>query len=343
MLRMGLIVDGRLPAAADAPPFDVMRTSRVELFVTDLAESRRFYVDLLGFAVTRESDDALHLRAYEDRHDHCLVLRSAPAPRVGAIGFRVRTERDLDQAARFYAERGCPTEWRPADDGARTLRTMDPLGFQIELHHAAAPAELLLWRYDRHHGARPARIDHVNLMVPDVEVALPHYFALGFRCSEFIATDPPDEHVVGAWMFRKPDVHDVSFTTSRGPRLHHVGVYVPDAMAILHACDALAAAGFAPGIERGPGRHGVSTAYFVYLRDPDGHRIELVTPDYYTGDPDLEPVRWSTSDPMRRTFWGHHVPDSWYEEGSTTVDLAGADVPLTAPARDERLAAGATT
>ena len=69
-------------------------------------------------------------------------------------------------------------------------------------------------------------------------------------------------------------------------------------------------------IERGPGRHGVSNAFFVYLRDPDGHRIELYTGDYYTGDPDHEPIRWSASDARRRTFWGHHVPDSWYEEGS---------------------------
>ena len=69
-------------------------------------------------------------------------------------------------------------------------------------------------------------------------------------------------------------------------------------------------------IERGPGRHGVSNAFFVYLRDPDGHRVELYTGDYYTGDPDHRPIRWSASDPRRRTFWGHHVPDSWYEEGS---------------------------
>ena len=43
-------------------------------------------------------------------------------------------------------------------------------------------------------------------------------------------------------------------------------------------------------IERGPGRHGVSNAFFVYLRDPDGHRIELYACDYYTGDPDLKPL-----------------------------------------------------
>jgi catechol 2,3-dioxygenase len=327
-----------LPRHADPPPFDIMRTARVELHVTDLAESRRFYVDLLGFEPTEETPDALYLRAYEDRHHHCIALRRADEPALGALGFRVRAEGDLDAAARYFADRGCATSWSRAADpsAARTLRVMDPLGFPVELFCAAAPAERLQQRYDLHRGCRPSRIDHFNLMVPDVEAALPYYLELGFRCSEYISTDPPQERIVGAWTFRKPDVHDVSFTTSHGPRLHHVGFYVPDAMAILQACDALAAGGHSAGIERGPGRHGVSSAYFVYLRDPDGHRVELVTPDYYTGDPDLEPIRWSTSDPMRRTFWGHHVPDSWYAEGTPAIDLAGDPVPLTDPVRDER-------
>ena len=62
--------------------------------------------------------------------------------------------------------------------------------------------------------------------------------------------------------------------------------------------------GHAHAIERGPGRHGVSNAFFVYLRDPDGHRIELYACDYYTGDPDHKPLRWSVSDPRCRSFWG---------------------------------------
>ena len=92
-------------------------------------------------------------------------------------------------------------------------------------------------------------------------------------------------------------------------------------------------------IERGPGRHGVSNAFFVYLRDPDGHRVELYTGDYYTGDPDHEPIRWSASDARRRTFWGHHVPDSWYEEGSLVRGADGRAAELAEPILDERLVA----
>jgi hypothetical protein len=89
-------------------------------------------------------------------------------------------------------------------------------------------------------------------------------------------------------------------------------------------------------IERGPGRHGVSNAFFVYLRDPDGHRIELYSCDYYTGDPDLRPIRWSVSDPRCRSFWGTRAPDCWYEESSRVLDPDGRPVPVRAATVDER-------
>jgi catechol 2,3-dioxygenase len=69
-------------------------------------------------------------------------------------------------------------------------------------------------------------------------------------------------------------------------------------------------------MERGPGRHGISNAFFLYIRDPDGHRVELFTSDYLTVDPDHEPIRWSLRDPQRQTLWGHPAPQSWFEEGS---------------------------
>ena len=55
----------------------------------------------------------------------------------------------------------------------------------------------------------------------------------------------------------------------------------------------MATSGYLANMERGPGRHGISNAFFLYIRDPDGHRIELFTSDYLTVDPDLEPLRWS--------------------------------------------------
>jgi catechol 2,3-dioxygenase len=87
-------------------------------------------------------------------------------------------------------------------------------------------------------------------------------------------------------------------------------------MDVINACDVLAVTGFAGSIERGPGRHGISNAFFLYLRDPDGHRIELFTGDYRTMDPEFAPIRWSLDDPRRQTLWGQPAPRSWFDEGS---------------------------
>ena len=74
-------------------------------------------------------------------------------------------------------------------------------------------------------------------------------------------------------------------------------------------------------IERGPGRHGLSNAFFLYLRDPDKNRIEIYTGDYLITDWDMPPVRWSINDPRRATFWGHVPPKSWFEEASLVEDI----------------------
>ena len=94
------------------------------------------------------------------------------------------------------------------------------------------------------------------------------------------------------------------------------GLWTAGAADILHICDVMATSGWLDNMERGPGRHGISNAFFLYVRDPDGHRVELFACDYLTVDPDLEPIRWSLRDPQRQTLWGHPAPTSWFEEGS---------------------------
>jgi catechol 2,3-dioxygenase len=95
-------------------------------------------------------------------------------------------------------------------------------------------------------------------------------------------------------------------------------------------------------IERGPGRHGVSNAFYLYLRDPDGHRVELYTTDYFTGDPGHQPLRWSVNDPRRRDFWANPIVPSWYEEASRVLDLDGNLQPIRERKSDEqRITVGA--
>lgn len=338
-MRSDTISEMSPPARVDPrdAPFEIVRAAHAELLVSDLDVARMFYVDLLGFVLTERTDDALYLRALEDRHHHALVLRRADAPAVSHLAFRVRGAQDLELAAEHFSRLGCPTRWVEDELGqGRALRVQDPLGYPIELYDEMDRADCMLRCFDQHRGAQPMRIDHFNVQVPDVQRAYDHWASLGFRCTEYIARDDEDDTLVAAWLHRKPTVHDVALTPGVGPRLHHIGVWVADTDSVLRTCDMLAAAGWGDAIERGPGRHGVSNAFFVYLRAPDGHRIELYTCDYFTGDPDLEPLRWSVDDPRRRTFWGHHVPDSWWDESSIVLDLDGDPVDVREPVVVER-------
>lgn len=325
---------------AGRPAFDIVRAAYVELRVRDLAASEHFYADLLGMIVAARTEDAVYLRGWEERQHHSLILRTGPQPAAARLGFRVRTQRDLDLLADYAEARHLLTRWIESgrEPGmGRRLALFDPFGYPLEFVHEVVQVEPQHQRFDLHRGAPLLRFDHLNLHSPVVEDAFAFWLSLGFRCSEYISTDgPDDERVTGAWLLRKPTVHDVALTAGAGPRLHHFAYWIAEPAGVLRACDQLAGGDHAAAIERGPGRHGVSNAFFVYLRDPDGHRIELYSCDYYTGDPDHTPLRWSVNDRRCRSFWGTQAPDSWYEQSSRLLGPHGELVATRQAGVDER-------
>jgi len=328
-------------ANGDVP--DIVRAAYAELVVTDLAASRRFWVDRLGFHVSAEDAGTLYLRGYEEFVHHSLILRAGAQPACARFALRVRTPEDIDRAERFHRDRGCRTVRMPA--GAtkavgETVRVQDPFGFVVEYFHDIERVEKLHQRYDLRRGASINRLDHINLVTDDVRGFYEWYSALGFGLSETIEDD--DGTLYATWMFRKQTVHDVASTQGTAPRLHHLAFAVPESHHILSLCDVLGATSEHDAIERGPGRHGVSNAFYLYLRDPDGHRVEIYTTDYFTGDPHHETLRWNVNDPRRRDFWGNPVVPRWYEEASRVLDLDGNMVPLRERRSDEqRITVGA--
>lgn len=316
-----------LPAEDQAAPPDIVRAACAELIVTDLGSARRFWVDLLGLLVTAEAEGALYLRGCEELTHHNLVLRQGPRAALARLGFRVRGAADVDRAESYFRRLGCATERVPAGETlglGEAVRVEDPLGFVAEYFHHVEHPQRTAQSYQLRHGAEPTRLDHFNLATPDVAAAVGLYAGLGFGLSETIEDGPT---LYGAWMYRKQTVHDVAFTAATGPRLHHLGFFSHESAQVLRICDILGSLHEESRIERGPGRHGVSNACYVYLRDPDGHRVEIYTSDYYTGDPDHPTLRWDVSDPRRRNFWGGPVAESWYADASPVLDLRGGVQP----------------
>ncbi len=297
------------------PPFNIVRLSHVELRVTDLGRARAFYADLIGLQVTHEDADGVCLRGMEERGHHCLILRQAEAAGVGHLGFKVWEEGDLDRLHAFFTERGLPASWVERPFMGRVLAVRDPWGVPLEFYARMDRLPTIHQRYGLYRGVKPLRIDHFNLFASDVDGAMAFYTDLGFRLTEYTA-DAESGRTWAAWMHRKGGVHDIAFTNGTGPRLHHVAFWVPTPLNIIDLLDVMSTSGYLAHIERGPGRHGISNAFFLYVRDDDGHRTELYCSDYQTVDPDLEPIRWDLKDPQRQTLWGAPAPRSWFEEGA---------------------------
>ncbi len=322
--------DNPVPTPQASPP-DIVRCAYMEIVVTDLAAARAFYVDTLNLVVTEEDENAIYLRTFEEFIHHNLVLREGPVAAVAAFSYRVRTPGGVDKAAAFYSELGCRVE-RRANGFTKgigdAVRVEDPLGFTYEFFYEVDHVERLAWRYDLHNGTEIARLDHFNQMTPDVPRATRHMQDLGFRVTEDIQDDKGI--VYASWMRRKSTVHDTAMTGGDGPRMHHVAFATHEKLNILALCDKLGAWRVSGCIERGPGRHGVSNAFYLYIRDPDGHRVEIYTQDYYTGDPDNPVITWDVHDNQRRDWWGNSVVPSWYREASYVLDLDGNPQPIVA-------------
>ncbi len=220
----------------------------------------------------------------------------------------------------------------------KALRVQDPSGLPIEFFYQIAQRDWLLQQYDLYRGAHIMRLDHFNCQVPDVQKVYDWFTNnLGFFCSEYTVTDTEPANLWAAWLHRKQDVYDIALMNGIGPRVHHGGFWVSDQQSILRACDILAAAGLVKSIERGPGRHGLSNAFFLYLRDPDGNRIELYTGDYIIPDPDWKPIRWNINDLRRATFWGHTPPPSWFNDASLVESIQdGKLLPVSEPKLKDR-------
>ena len=157
----------------------------------------------------------------------------------------MRTEDDLDRPPGTSRGRALTARWIEAgsDPGmGRALRVWDPFGYPLEFFHTIEQFETQHQRFDLHRGAPILRFDHLNLHAPRVEDAFRFWLSLGFRCSEYISTDDAAtaERITGAWLLRKPTVHDVALTAGTGPRLHHFAYWIADPAGVLRACDQLA-------------------------------------------------------------------------------------------------------
>jgi catechol 2,3-dioxygenase-like lactoylglutathione lyase family enzyme len=112
----------------------------------DLEAMKRFYVDVLGFAVEWEPDpDNVYLTSGTDnlalhRSTALTAGRSAAPAAAGALdhlGVIVRSAEDVDRWAAFLESRGVTLDAKPRThrDGARSCYFSDPDGNKVQIIH----------------------------------------------------------------------------------------------------------------------------------------------------------------------------------------------------------------
>jgi catechol 2,3-dioxygenase len=299
-----------LPPVNLRPEFNITRTSHVVLTVADLQKSKEFYAEVAGLVVSHEDGHACYMRGLAEACHHSLVLvQTTDGGKCRRMGFRVMFEEDLDVAHDYFQARGLPAEWVELPFQGKTLHVSDPIGTKLEFcAHMETRPRMFLDKMN-HRGACAQRLDHFQIHAPDVLDICRFYSELGFRNSEYIAHE---DKLLAAFMYRKGTCLDLAIVPGLSPRLHHLAYTVSESHDIFTGCDIAGLLGYPTNVERGPGRHGPGGMLFVYILDPDGHRLELFNSHYQTIDLEIEPVRWEAATLSTSVRWGLPALARWY-------------------------------
>ncbi|WKA59248.1 3,4-dihydroxyphenylacetate 2,3-dioxygenase [Planococcus shenhongbingii] len=302
----------------------ILRLGQVELFVTNLDKSKEFYVDVLGFTEVERTETNLYLRAADEFDKYSLILTEKETAALGSFSLRVSSPEYLEVLQKKHEEMGIETQYLPKGTHpgqGPVLRVAEPNGHPVEFYHSMEQIEvggqnggvdaLPMRKSHLQNGIPPICIDHMNLRVKDVDKALEYWQAIGFSISEYVQDG---EETFAAWTRAKTSTHDVALVKQEEAALHHFAYIVDGVAGVIRTADLLADAGYRDNIDYGPGRHGATNAFFLYITDPDGHRLEIYSGDY-NRDTDLPPIGWTKEqyDKKGRLWWGPSVPDSFFK------------------------------
>ena len=315
--------------------FDVVQLAHVELLTPDPEGTLWFFKELLGMEETIRVGQSVYLRAYEDWYHHSLKITEAPQPGLGHIAWRTASAEALERRVKILEASGLGKGWIDGDLGhGPAYRFTTPDGHVMELlfevDYYQAPPEKKSKLKNRPskkplRGIPVRRIDHVNCLCSNVTPNRRFMEdALGFKLREQKIGQRGEE--VGAWLSVSPLVHEIGLmrdaTGSKG-RFHHIAFwygYPQHLMDLAELC-----AEYDVTIEAGPGKHGTTQAYFMYVFEPGGNRVELFgDTGYLIFDPTWKTVVWDVSnvtDLEKSSIWiGSKLPDTFYTYGTPPVE-----------------------
>ena len=318
------------------PIQDVAQLGHIEILTPKPDESLHFFKEILGMEETVRQGQSVYLRAWGDFDTHTLKLTESRQAGLGHVGWRAVSPQALQRRVQALNVQGCGKGWIEGDLGhGPAYQFTDPDGHAMEVYYETekyqASAEMrsrLINQPQKYicRGAAVRRIDHVNLMCHEVTPnRLFLQEILGFKLRELLQPEV-DGIEEGAWLSVTPLVHDIAYThdfARNHGRLHHIAYWLDTREDILRTADILMENDIF--IEAGPAKHNITQAFYLYLYEPGGNRVEVFSSGYLIFAPDWEPVIWRKADRGRGVYWGGTLPTSFRTYGTPVVETAQAD------------------
>ncbi len=294
----------------------------VEILTPKIEESLDFFTRVLGLHETHREGQSVYLRSSSEWGRYSTVLTEAKAPGLGHMAWQVAEPEQVKGWARRFTDIGVEHTFEAGGSSfaqGDTVRFTGPFGHRTELFYdferfvAAEPSKLLSqpMRFPAP-GIGVRRLDHLNITASNVDEARDWYTdVLGFKLREAARTPDGD---IGVWMSVSSQVHDLAIMRDgmgeRG-RLHHIAYYLDTPESLLRAADIFVEEG--TPIDAGPGKHGLTQAFFIYVFEPGGNRVELFSGGYAIHGPDWKPVIWDGANIEKAIVWfGGTLPDTFF-------------------------------
>ncbi len=304
---------------------EIAKLGHVALVSADLEKSLWFFRDTIGLEETEVVEGVHYLRAWGDFEHHTLSIKAGETSYIDHIGWRTKRREDIATFAKLLEDAGTEIRWIEAGEEVaqgEAIRFELPSGHRFELYYdmEKTPADESSKSVLKNQtykswakGVSPRRIDHVNLQTSHDNAEIVKYLqeALGFKLREYFVN--PDDVQVASWLSVTNLVHDVAIlSTSRSKEpneMHHIAYWLDNAQDLLRAADILCEADVQ---FVGPGKHGISQAMYIYVKDPgSGLRLEIFTNGYLIFEPDWEPVKWTYEEYLKNgsAYWGDRRRD----------------------------------
>ena len=291
----------------------ISQLAHVELLTPKPDETLLFFKELMGLTETGRQGQSVYLRGWGEFFHHSLKITEGKHAGVGHSGWRADSAEALQEVVQAIEATGLGQGWSEGDLGhGPAYHFTDPDGHNTEVfwevERLLPPVEQrtkLLNRPQKYtgHGAAARRIDHVNLFALDVSANRDFFMnVLGLKYNEAFRTD--DDIELMSWLSSTNISHDLALgfsPTGQKGQLNHLALWQDTREEVMRTADILRDADI--HIEGGPGRHGVSEAFFLYAREPGGNLIEIFSGGYLNFEPDRPPIVWHGSEFMDAMIW----------------------------------------